>query len=344
MFSPVSILAFVAIAALSSLGLTLVVERSAARWGLVKTPNARSSHTRLVARGGGLGIVIVSVVGLAGLAVAASLPLAIIAGLGLIIAALGFADDLKDLPAAWRFPVQALCVAGLVIGFSAIGIQPFASAGFGWGLALSLLAVIAGTWWLNLYNFMDGVDGIAASQAILILGGGALIWLAGDNGAVVSPILVAMLIVLAGCAGFLIRNMPPARIFMGDVASTFLAFVIFGFSLVTIASDVLAMPSWLILVVAFTTDATITLLRRIRRGEPPTQAHRRHAYQQLSRRHGHLAATLSYAAITGLWAVPLAALANRADALWAWGLVGLAYVPIAVFVLRWGGGAGDEWS
>ncbi|HEU5207807.1 MAG TPA: hypothetical protein VFU06_00235, partial [Longimicrobiales bacterium] len=144
-------------------------------------------------------------------------------------------------------------------------------------------------WLINLYNFMDGIDGIAASEALVVCAVGAL--LASLMGA--SSVAIAAAVIAAAAAGFLVWNWDPAKIFMGDVGSGLLGYCI---AVVALGSENLGGPPlfvWLVLGAVFFVDATVTLLRRVLHGEVWFVAHRRHAYQRA------VQAGLAHAVVTG---------------------------------------------
>lgn len=321
---------------------TLLVERLAPRLGLVKPPNERSSHTRPTPRGGGVAIAIAVVASGVVLAMLGNTSLWAPIGLTLLIAMLGFSDDLMDLSPALRFPVQGLVFALLI--YSAGPLPPLQLGIAGWsldGLLLAIIIGLVGVWWLNLFNFMDGIDGIAATHAILVLAGALLVWQTTNADAWQFPGFWLALCVIAATGGFLLRNWPPARIFMGDAGSNSLALVIFFIALETIRMGAIGYATWLILPAAFVADATVALVWRSLRGERPWRAHRRHAYQQLSRLWGHRRVTLIYCAMTAFWCLPLA----LAGVVWpslAWPAVFLTYLPILGFVIWGRSGAADE--
>lgn len=333
------ILALVAV--LVSYAITVLVQREASRFGLVKAANERSSHVVPTARGGGLGLTIVGVVGCLAFALDSTPLLAVLGILGAVLAFIGFLDDLSEVSVAIRLAVQAAIVIALVTA-----IELFLGAK-SYGLPVTHLfvlgvAVVGGVWWVNAFNFMDGIDGIAASQAILILLGGLAIWFLSDHNAANEPIFGAIFIVVAGTSGFLLRNWPPAKIFMGDVGSTYLGLMILAALLITVTLGVLSLVTWAILLSVFITDSMITLMRRTFRGERPWRAHRRHAYQQLARRWGHRNITMLYSALTALWAFPLAAASStvpQTNGLW---LLPAAYLPLVVLFVWAGAGARDE--
>jgi len=318
-----------------------VVELLAPRLGLVQAPNARSSHTRPTPRGGGIAVAFAMVFAAIALSDGDGAVMWPIASLTALIAALGFADDLNDLSAAMRFPIQLAIVAALLwtLGPLPAFPMPLGLKLDGWLLGAATLLV--GLWWLNLFNFMDGIDAIAGSHAVLTLAGAATIWWTADIAAPTSPFFWLAIVGACATAGFLLRNWPPARIFMGDAGSNSLALVVFAVALATIAGGMLAYEPWLILPSVFVADASVTLLRRLVRGERPWHAHRRHAYQQLSRLWGHRTVTLIYCAITAFWAWPLALAAQHLHT-FAWAVVMLAYAPLIGLALWADAGGVDE--
>jgi Fuc2NAc and GlcNAc transferase len=206
------------------------------------------------------------------------------------------------------------------------------------GAIVSAVALVAFVWSLYLFNFMDGIDGIAASEGASV-GVGAALMMALTFGA--SAVGTASWLLAAAAIGFLYWNWPPARIFMGDVGSGFLGYAI---SVLAIAAAVARPPilvPWLIMFGVFVVDATLTLLRRISRGKAPHLAHRSHAYQQIARRIGHRRVTLAVVLINFLWLMPIAwfALQNPDRAL---SLGALALLPLVAVALA--AGAGQEKS
>jgi Fuc2NAc and GlcNAc transferase len=157
-------------------------------------------------------------------------------------------------------------------------------------------------WLLNLYNFMDGIDGIAAVEAVSVCLAGALFYvLLGEWGLALLPLVLAL-----ACGGFLFWNFPPARIFMGDAGSGYLGMLLGLLSLQAALFDPRLLWAWLIMLGVFVVDASLTLLRRLLRGERVHQAHRSHAYQFASRQFGaHLPVTVAVAFINLCWLLPL---------------------------------------
>ena len=197
-----------------------------------------------------------------------------------------------------------------------------------------VLAAIYLVWMLNLYNFMDGIDGIASVEAICAcLGACLLYWLGGFENLILAPLVLAMAV-----AGFLYWNFPPARIFMGDAGSGFLGIILGMLSLQAAWSSPKLLWVWLILLGVFIVDATLTLLRRLLRGDKVYEAHRSHAYQFASRHYGrHLPVTLVVTAINLFWLLPLAACVVLWNMDGALALI-LAYVPLLVLAVRFHAG------
>lgn len=326
----------------ASFAVAWLVLRNAPALGLIAEPNARSSHTRPTPSGGGLGIVAGGLIAALPALLDSFWPVVVVVAASLAIAAIGFLDDRRPLPARLRLGAQIVLVAAL---FAAV---PLARLGAALGLEdlgplLAVPLVLAAVYWINIFNFMDGIDGLAASEAAFILGAAAVLSLAAP-GATGDPHLWWMVGLAAAALGFLLLNFPPARIFMGDAGSTCLGFMIAFFALWTIAAEWLSLWQWAILVALFAADATVTLLRRLLQGERVYEAHRRHAYQVLSRRwRGHLPVTLLAMALNVVWLLPLAWWAGALpEAAWIAAL--LAYGPLVAAALVVGAGAPEKLS
>lgn len=299
----------------------------ALRTALLDQPNARSSHTQPTPRGGGIAIVLAVLLALligSFLLPAQALPLALV-GASALVALVGFLDDHKPLPASTRLLVQGLAAAWLVCSVSGLAPVPVFGHSLQLGLAGYVFAWLFLVWFLNLFNFMDGIDGIAGSQAVTVFLAAALCHMLVGSAPAVG---LAALLAAVACFGFLLWNWPPARIFMGDAGSGFLGFFIAALTLQAAAGAGRLFWCWVLLMGVFVVDATLTLLRRLVRGERVFDAHRCHAYQHASRRYGsHRAVTLAIIAINVFWLTPLAVLValSRLD-----GLVAtiIAYLPL----------------
>lgn len=324
-----------------SAAVILVLIAKAEALGLVQAPVARSSHVKPTPTGGGLGIVVAAVG--AGLYLCRGDPdLTVLLALASMMALLGLVDDRRPLAAGIRFPIQALLVASLVWladGASILVSQQFAVL----YLPACCFLAIAGLWWVNLYNFMDGIDGIAGQQAIFMLGAAMLAAVLQHGDAQGEGLWWVMTSTLGAVAAFLAFNWPPARIFMGDAGSTFLGFALFAFALLTVRAGWVTVPQWLLFAALFVVDATVTLITRFFRRERVTEAHRSHAYQRLSRYLGGARPVTSVAfAFNLLVLLPLALAISENDGLLAYGVVTVVYVLLAAFAVATGAGLKDE--
>lgn len=300
---------------------TPVLRSAARRRGLLDRPNFRSSHQSVVPRGGGTAIV-VSVLAALWLARSgwAGRPgtVAFLSG-GVALAAIGLSDDRYGLSPLSRFVAQFAVAAAVVSSLGGLDRFPLPPP---LDFALGFLARPVAVLWIvavvNFFNFLDGIDGLAAFQAIVTSGG--IVMAAWD------PFAVLLASALAGAAaGFLPFNWTPASVFLGDVGSYFLGFALAALPLTAPpdgrASAVffVTLSLWL-----FLADATWTLIRRALRGERVHEAHREHLYQQLARRWGHARVTLSIGlASAALTAIALGAWWSASPA-WAWAALGFA--------------------
>ena len=343
MFEPVTVLLLVGATLVAAFLLTGWLRRVALSRNLVDLPNARSSHTVPTPRGGGVAIVLVMLAALPLIWWRGVLPVATLWALlggGALVGIVGWLDDRGHVAVRWRllghFAAALWALAWLG------GLPPLPIFGlvvdFGWaGYGLALLYLV---WLLNLYNFMDGIDGIAGIEAVTVcLGGVVLHWLSsggGDGGAWVTPLLLATAV-----TGFLVWNFPRARIFMGDAGSGFVGLQLGLLSLWAGWLEPELFWGWLILLGAFVVDATVTLMRRLLRGERVYEAHRSHAYQRASRRlQSHVPVSLAFGTINLLWLLPVAAMVSVGRIDGSLGLV-IAYAPLVWLALHYQAGEAE---
>lgn len=286
-----------------SLILTGIVREYALRRGVIDQPNARSSHTAPTPRGGGLALIAGAALGMV-TAVGFRLTEprdALTFGTGmLLVGAVGWVDDTRSLRARVRLAVHVAAACWTVYMFHGLPVIRVGGASLGIGAAGYLLGILGIVWSINLFNFMDGIDGLAGSQAVLIFGTGALLLLSrGDHS------LGAISASVAGAAaGFLAWNWPPAKIFLGDAGSGAIGYLAAALAIASENRRSVPLLAFAIISGLFIADATITLLRRLTRGEPPTEAHRDHAYQRLTRAWGsHRSVAAGAAAVTVVLAV-----------------------------------------
>ncbi|AUG06611.1 glycosyltransferase family 4 protein [Pseudomonas sp. S09G 359] len=321
---------------IASLLLTWVLRRYALSRSLMDIPNDRSSHAVPTPRGGGVAIVLTYLVALVFVSSegwtswSATWPLL---GAGALIALVGFLDDHGHIAARWRLLAH---FGGAIWALSWMGGLPsinFAGIELGLGWLGHVLAALYLVWMLNLYNFMDGIDGVASVEAVCTCLGACLVyWLTGHEYLIITPMLLVFAVI-----GFLYWNFPPARIFMGDAGSGFLGIVLGVLSLQATWVAPKMLWVWLILLGVFIVDATFTLGRRLFRGDKVYEAHRSHAYQYASRQMGsHLPVTLGVAAINVLWLLPVAVCVG----LGLDGFSGLvvAYFPLVLLAIKFHAG------
>ena len=288
--------------------------------GWVAVPNRRGFHAKPTPTLGGLGLALPILAWLGWLAMQeprfAALAVAV-GGVGLI----GLIDDLREL--RWPPRLAAHCLAA-VLALWALAPE--------WPLMLLALTLVLMVWHVNLFNFMDGIDGLAGSAclffclAVQLLSGGAPGWL-GD----------LLWVTAGGTLGFLACNWPPARIFMGDVGSVLLGLLLAAIAVALVAQGILSAIACLILLTGLWFDTTYTLCVRIATRQRFTEAHRSHLYQKVAARRGQLWTTLAFSGFCLLWLLPLAWLAQTRPAYgWLWLLAAALPLAVAAPLLRAG--------
>lgn len=324
-----------------SWGLTLILRRYALAKSLMDIPNERSSHTVPTPRGGGVAIVVsflLALMALCGLGLLSPTTLYSLLGSGLLVAFIGFADDHGHIAAKWRLLGHFLAAIWALFW---LGGSPFVTlfdttVDLGWfGDILFVLYLV---WMLNLYNFMDGIDGLASAEAISVCLGMFLVYWFGVS----LELAWGPLALVAAVAGFLWWNYPPAKIFMGDAGSGFLGVILGAMSIEAASESPELLWSWLIMLGVFVVDATWTLIRRLLRGEKVYEAHCSHGYQYASRKHrSHKKVVLATIAINLTWLMPLSvAVANG----WIPGLLGVivAYAPLLYIACVYKAGLSEQ--
>ncbi|MFP4226684.1 MAG: MraY family glycosyltransferase [Desulfobacterales bacterium] len=319
---------------LAAFVLTGALRRYALAKSLLDIPNERSSHAVPTPRGGGLAVVLTFLLGLVVLTMTGFVPVFVFLGLfgaGGLVAAIGWADDRKDIPARFRLAGHFAAAAWALVWLGGLPPLPVFGAEVNLGVAGHVLAAVYLVWLLNLYNFMDGINGIAGIEAITVCVGGAVLYLVCpgcDDRAWMTALLLA-----AATAGFLVWNFPRARIFMGDAGSGFLGMVLGVLSVYAGWIQAELFWGWVILLGAFIVDATVTLVRRGLRGEKVYEAHRSHAYQHAARRYGsHTPVSIVYGAINLFWLLPVAALVASGLMDGFAGVI-IGYLPLVVLAL-----------
>lgn len=257
-----------------------LVRDYAVRRAILDVPNERSSHSSPIPRGGGVGIVVSGLTVMIVLAVLGRVDARMVAGVaggGLLVALTGWRDDRRGLSAHRRLLHHFIAAIWAVSWMGGLPTLHVAGRTIELGISGAALAVLGVVWSINLYNFMDGIDGLAGVEAVSVGAAGALLWvLVGRQG---DALVIAS--IAAASLGFLAWNWSPARIFMGDVGSGFLGFVIAALALWSERQGGPSVLLWGVAAMVFVFDATATLLRRVYRRESLASAHRHHAYQRL---------------------------------------------------------------
>ncbi|MGY2142137.1 MraY family glycosyltransferase [Pseudomonas azotoformans] len=328
---------------LLSFGLTAALRRYALSQSMLDIPNARSSHQLPTPRGGGVAIVLSLMLfipmlywfGLTGWTSAVAL-----VGSGVCVATIGFMDDHGHIAARWRLLGHFASASWAVFWLGGLPSIHVFSYTLDLGLFGDVLAIVYLVWLLNLYNFMDGINGIASTEAIFVCVAGTVLYLVTQHEEMIwVPLAVSFAVV-----GFLFWNFPVARIFMGDAGSGFLGVILAILSIQAAWTSPQLFWSWIILLGVFIVDATFTLLRRLLTGQKVYEAHRTHAYQYASRMFGsHSSVTLSVLCINLLWLFPIACFValQKIDGVSA---MLVAYFPLTLLALKFRAGKTESFE
>lgn len=258
-----------------SFGLTRALIPVLTKKSLIDHPNERSSHVAPTPRGGGWAIVLPVLAVLIYKLITNAWPdviWSVVAG-AIALSVISWLDDVRSLGVKIRLIIQLAAVTVVILAtpLAWVGTMPMLLT-----IVVSMTIILGWVWFINLYNFMDGIDGITGMQTIFVCAGISIIyWISGAHtpGSIELPLLIA-----SATAGFLWWNWSPAKIFMGDIGSVFLGFIV-GWLLIELAM----VGHWaaaIILPMYYLADATITLCRRALRGDRFWEAHREHFYQR----------------------------------------------------------------
>jgi Fuc2NAc and GlcNAc transferase len=327
MFSSLLILVFIL-----AFSLTWFLHSYATKKQLLDLPNHRSSHSIPTPRGGGLAFVIIYLLMVLFLKIinnSISMHSALILTIpGLLIALIGWLDDRNILAVYWRL-LGHFCASILVVYLFGAMLPKVMFLGHSLPLVLvNILVILYLVWLLNLYNFMDGINGLAAVEAISVCVGMSFIYAWHNEGYLAHlPMILSFAV-----GGFLVWNFPTARIFMGDSGSSFLGFSLGVLSLLSAEHHIQYFCSWLILLGVFIVDATFTLLYRLIKGYKVYEAHRSHAYQHAAIYFdSHSVVTLGILAINIVWLFPWSVLVGLGKVNCYTGII-CAYVPLFVLL------------
>lgn len=256
-----------------SFSFTYFIKEYAIKKSLVATVNERSSHTIPTPHGGGISLALTWFIGLIYLYFIGEIQSNLFYALlfGVVISVVSFFDDIYELSAKLRLIVQSLVAIGGLYFLGGFESLTFGIFDIQNSIFTNIFAFFMIIWFINLYNFLDGINGYAGSEA-LFLSLAAFVLFGGSHFLVLS---VAVL-------GFLFWNFNKAKIFMGDVGSTLLGYNIAIFTIYYANQESANFWIWIILFALFWFDATLTLIRRKKNNERLSQAHKKHAYQRLN--------------------------------------------------------------
>jgi Fuc2NAc and GlcNAc transferase len=227
------------------------------------------------------------------------------------LGAIGWVDDTRSLPPGARLTIHIAVAAWTAIMLGGLPAIRVGGATLVLGPTGYVLAILGIVWSINLFNFMDGIDGLAASQAVLIFSAvGVLLFSRGEYSLATMAAIAA-----AAAGGFLVWNWPPAKIFLGDVGSGPLGYMIAALALASENRQSVPLLAVAIVYGVFITDASVTLIRRFRRGARLTEAHRDHAYQRLTRHWGSHKPVTGWIAVVTLVLAAFAAISMRNERL-----------------------------
>lgn len=316
-----------------SLITTGYVRRFALKSKVLDLPNQRSSHTVATPRGGGLAFVLCfSVFGLLSMWLSGmfATSYAVFVGSCVMVAIIGWFDDKGHVASGYRLLIHFIAAVLIVLAIGHVERLILFAEPVHLGVMGFLLCIITLVWILNLYNFMDGINGIAGIEAVFLSAAMACLMYFQANA---YWLVEVWLILGAAVAGFVVWNFPKAKIFMGDVGSGFLGIAIGGLILISAHHNAVFLWSGLILLGVFIVDSTFTLFRRALAGKKLYEAHSTHAYQHAARRcKSHVKVTLGVLIINVFWLLPIAAAVSFG---YVDGMIGLivAYSPLVLSVI-----------
>ncbi|MBH32597.1 MAG: hypothetical protein CMD90_02985 [Gammaproteobacteria bacterium] len=335
-----------------SLIFTLCIEKFSEKYNFLDKPNDRSSHSSPTPTLGGLAIVISFILYLLvdfSTSISNFNDHSILSSdqnifflflLVIPISLIGLIDDINKVKVLVRLAIQFIVATLVVYYFQILGDTSDVHMISQQNILIFLISIILMVWLMNLYNFMDGTDGYAASECIFVTLGATLILFLNNVSSSLYSIILAL---SAATLGFLLRNLPnQAKIFMGDTGSVSIGFLLGFFIIWTASESLISIYTWLILLSIFISDSSYTLFVRIVTKKNITIPHTSHAFQKLAYREKTHAVPLRLMLITNLlWVLPMAILSNL---LLNYNVIItlLTYVPIIFYMLYIGAGLEEE--
>lgn len=303
--------------------------------GPIAVPNHRSLHQEPIPKGAGVAVALASLICLGALAVSGrldwrSVNLFVVGGFAVTLA--GVADDRLDIPPRFRLVVQLVSIGWICAWLGGVPPLYFGATSFRLGLLGLALLVAACTWFFNLYNFVDGTDGMAGSATAFIGGTMSVVMVVARQ----YDLAAVLAVVAAASIGFLCFNWPPARIFMGEAGTAFISYIFVAVILVSLSREAVSLWIWLIVFAFYFSDTTVTTMIRAFTVPRFYRGHRSHAYQNLARKwESHLRILTLVLAIDLLWVAPAVAIAlHRPDI--AGFVTAVVYAPLVLFALKFG--------
>lgn len=322
---------------LLTFAMTYFMRAYALKKNIIDNPNERSSHSVPTPRGGGVAVVCSYLLALAVLIYSQQLTVHIgltLIAAGFVIALLGFLDDHGHINSMFRLAVHFVVAIGVIISLGGFGDITIFN-GLQLGFIANIIAVLFLVWLLNLYNFMDGINGIASVEAITTTVSMAILYYV-LNSSLNSDIL--WLLAVCVC-GFLLWNFPKAKIFMGDACSGFLGLTLGVLALIALKENLALFCAWIICLGVFIVDATYTLIKRVLSGYKMYDAHRSHGYQILSRKfNSHTHVTLIVAIVNLIWLFPIAYITVKVPTAYPEIYVLIAYLPLILVAIKFKAG------
>lgn len=330
-------LILIALGFFATLGAVGLYRKLAIRYGILATTNSRTLHEKIVPRGGGLAVGLVFSLCCAvywGAGMLDDRMTLAIAGGGFLATLIGFADDYYQIRALPKLGLHGFLALWLTAVFYASTYGAVLEAvGPIKKVVLLALVIFVPLWLINLFNFIDGIDGLAISASVLA-SIGAMLVLAISGGP--HELIVLFLLLTAGSIAFFVFNCPPASIFLGDSGSIFLGYVFSALILATVFTGQIRAATWVALLAYYIADTSTTTAFRVALVHRWYGVHRSHAYQNLARTlKAHAPVTAGIAAYQILWAIPLAVWSAMKPQ-WGWIAALAAVLPAVLWTVKFG--------
>lgn len=313
----------------------LLFKKFALKFKFVAVPNERSLHKKETPQGGGIIISLIVLSFIFYLYLSGDMQenefFAIFMG-GLILSVIGFLDDILEINAGVRLIIQILVASWSLYLLGGIPYTDFFSSIPEVYIIVNFIAIVIFVWFVNAFNFIDGIDGLASSNAFFfsISIGGYFLWQK------IEPYGSVLIVLAAASLAFLFFNWPQAKIFLGDAGSNFFGYIFGIILLITVKKENISIWTWLIIFTYLITDTTTTTILRMFLVKGWYHTHRSHAYQNLARvLENHKFVTQLILCFDVIYLLPLAYLSICYHQ-FAWLAFLFGVIPVFVFVLKFG--------